>query len=66
MTIDFGTIARTRRQELGLTQKQVSNLACCDKSTVKAFELNLYNVGIDHVLSIFGALGLKIVVEEDK
>lgn len=64
MTIDLGTIARTRREELGLLQKQVADMACCDRTTVRDFENNKRNVGIDHILSIFGVLGLKVVVEE--
>lgn len=64
MTIDLGTIARTRRQKLGLFQWQVADMACCDRSTVKAFENNKHSIGMDHVMSILGALGLKIVVEE--
>lgn len=65
MTIDLGTIARTRREELGLLQKQVADMACCDRTTVRDFENNKRNVGIDHILSIFGVLGLRLVVEED-
>ena len=64
MTIDLGTIARTRRQELGMTQQEVAELAPCHRETVLAFENNTRVVGIDVVQSIFGALGLKIVVEE--
>lgn len=66
MTIDLGTIARERRQEMGLTRRQVGDMACCSESTVKAFENCKRGIGMDFVLSIYGALGLKIVVEEEE
>lgn len=64
MMIDIGAIAKSRRQELGLTQRQVADVACVDKGTVKAFEGNKRSVGLDHILSIFGVLGLRLTVEE--
>lgn len=64
MTIDLGTIARTRRQELGMTQQEVADIAVCHRETVCAFENNSRVVNMDIAQSIFGALGLKIVVEE--
>lgn len=64
--VNFGAIARKRRQKLGLLQREVADRACCCQSTVKAFESSKRGIGMDNVLSIFGALGLKIVVEEDK
>lgn len=60
---DLGTIARIRRQELGLTQREVGKKACCGKETVKAFEHNKRSVGLDYVQGIFKALGMKLVVE---
>lgn len=62
--IDIGAIAKGKRQELGLSQQQVADMACVDKGTVKAFEGNKRSVGLDHILSIFGVLGLKLTVEE--
>lgn len=66
MTIDLGTIARTRRQELGLLQREVADRACCCQSTVKAFESRKRGINMDIAMSILGALGLKVVIEEDK
>ena len=63
MTIDFGTVARIRRNDLGLTQQQVADMACCHRETVVCFERNTRQVRFDIVLSIFAVLGLKIVVE---
>lgn len=62
---DFGAIARARRQELGLTQKEVGNRACCDKSTVKAFENNTRNIRLDCVLSIYKVLGMTLEVKDE-
>ena len=39
-------------------------MACCDRRTVRAFELNQRNVTIDTVMSILSVLGLKLVVKE--
>ena len=61
---NFGSIARTRRQELGLSQNAVANMACCDRKTVKAFELDQRVVGIDYVAGILNALGMELVVKE--
>lgn len=66
MTIDLGAIARERRKELGMTQREVADRACCDQSTVKVFESRKRGIGMDNAMSILGALGLKIVVVEDK
>lgn len=65
MRIDIGAIAKDKREKLGLTQQQVADKACVDKGTVKAFEGNKRSVGLDHILSIFDVLGLKIVVEDN-
>lgn len=62
---DFGAIAKARRQELGLTQREVGNRACCDKSTVKAFENNTRTIRLDYVLSIYKVLGLTLEVKDE-
>ena len=64
MIIDLGAIAKDKREKLGLTQQQVADKACVDKGTVKAFEGNKRSVGLDHILSIFDVLGLRLTVEE--
>ena len=66
MTIDYGSLARIRRNDLGLTQGQVAEMACCHRETVVCFERNTRQVRFDMVLSIFQALGLKLVVEEEE
>lgn len=63
---DFGAIARARRQELGLLQREVAEMIGCDRQTVEAFEHNQRCVGIDYVLAIYKVLGLRLVVERVK
>ena len=63
---NFGSIARTRREQLGLSQNMVANMACCDRKTVKDFELNRRVVGIDYVSSILNVLGMELVLKESK
>ena len=66
MTINLGTIVRTRRKELGMTQQDVAEIAVCHRETVWAFENNSRRIGLDTAQDIFNALGLKLVVEEGK
>ncbi len=63
---NFGEIARNRRFELGLSQYKVSDMACCDRRTLRAFEFNQRDVGIDIVQNILSAVGLRLVIEEIK
>ena len=62
--IDFGAIARTQRQKLGLSQQEVADMAVCHRETVSIFENNIRSVGIDIVQSIFNVLGLELTVKE--
>ena len=66
MTTNLGTIARAQREKLGLSKLKVADMACCDRRTVRAFELNQRNVTIDTVMSIFSVLGLKLVVVKEE
>lgn len=62
--IDFGAIARTQRQKLGLSQQQVADKAFCHRETVCVFENNVRSVGIDIVQNIFNVLGFELTVKE--
>lgn len=64
MTIDFGTIVRTRRKELGMTQQDVAEIAVCHRETVWAFENNSRRIGLDMAQDIFKVLGLELIVRE--
>lgn len=64
MTIDYGTLLRTRREELGLSQVAVADMAMCHRTTViKAEQGN--GMTLDVFLSILQALKLKLEVVED-
>lgn len=64
MTISYGDIARTRRMELGLTQREVAERACVDRTTVNKFENDRHDMRLDVFLSILNALNLKVNIEE--
>ena len=64
MTIDLGTIARERREYLGLSQRKLAEKSGYSLDTINAFENDRRQVGIDTVLDIFNVLGLKLVVKE--
>lgn len=63
MTLGYGDIIRKRRQELGMTQKEVADAACVHRNTVKNFELN-GNGNLDCFLSILDALFLRVDIQE--
>ena len=62
--IDYATIAKERRLQLGLSQKAVADKALCSIDTVWGFEHHRRVVRIDIIEDIFRALGLEIVVRE--
>lgn len=64
--IDYATIAKERRLQLGLSQKTVADKALCSLDTVWGFENHRRVVRIDIIEDIFRVLGLEIVVREVK
>lgn len=64
MSIDLPKIARARRKELKLRQKDVADLAHCSVVTVGQFETYKQIPRYDMVLDIINALGLEIEVRE--
>lgn len=62
--IDYATIAKERRLQLGLTQQAVADRALCSLDTVWGFEHHRRVVRIDIIEDIFRALGLEIIVRE--
>lgn len=62
--IDYATIAKERRLQLGLTQQAVADRALCSLDTVWGFEHHRRVVRIDIIEDIFRVLGLEIVVRE--
>lgn len=63
MTIDYGTIVKTRRLEMGLSQIEVADRAVCDRSVVGRIERG-EGVHLDTFLSVLAALGLRIAIRE--
>lgn len=66
MTNNLGSIVKSRRLTLGLTQIQLAERSGYSLDTINAFENDRRNVGIDTVLDIFNVLNLKLVVKEEK
>lgn len=64
--IDYATIAKERRLQLGLTQQAVADRALCSLDTVWGFEHHRRVVRIDIIEDIFRVLGLEIIVREVK
>lgn len=62
--IDYATIAKERRLQLGLTQQAVADRALCSLDTVWGFEHHRRVVRIDIIEDIFRVLGLEIIVRE--
>ena len=62
--IDYATIAKERRLQLGLTQQAVADRALCSLDTVWGFEHHRRVVRIDIIEDIFRVLGLEIIVKE--
>jgi len=61
--INYGLIARERRQQLGLSQRQVAKKSGCDPRTVRAFENGERGLGMDYVVAIYKTLGLRLEVK---
>ena len=66
MTHNLGSIIKSRRLALGITQTQLAERSGYSLDTINAFENDRRNVGIDTVLDVFNALNLKLVVKEEK
>lgn len=62
--IDYATIAKERRLQLGLSQQAVADRALCSLDTVWGFEHHRRVVRIDIIEDIFRVLGLEIIVRE--
>ena len=62
--IDYGTLIKMRRQDMGLSQSEVADRAMCHRTTVMKAEQG-ESMTLDIFMSILGALGLKMEVVED-
>lgn len=66
MTIGLGDVIRERRKELNLSQKQVADMACCNRTTVSNLERDIHSTSMDIFQSIVETLGLRIDLVEVK
>jgi transcriptional regulator with XRE-family HTH domain len=65
MTIDYGTLIRMRREDLGLSKSALADRAVVHRTTIAKIESG-ENMSLDIFLSVLQALGLKMeVVEAD-
>ena len=54
-----------RRQELGLSLRDVERLSGIDNSNLSAMEKGTRSLSLDTLIKLTRALGLKIVLDED-
>jgi len=59
---NLGRAVRSRRERLGLTQTELSELAGCSARFVHVLEAGKPTARLDKVLDVLGALGLELVV----
>lgn len=62
--IDFSELVKSRREELGMTRREVADKALCSVSTMLSLEHYKRMIRMDILQDILEVLGLKIVVEE--
>ncbi len=61
---DIGSIVRLKRKEIGLTQKQVSDLCNIGVRFLSELENGKVTLEIGKVLNVLHALGLELNIEE--
>ena len=66
MTIDFGTIIRTRREELGIKQVDLAERVGTTRQHLCQIEHNGNRMKLQTLLAILDELYLKIDVVEDR
>ncbi|WP_369686370.1 helix-turn-helix domain-containing protein [Photobacterium leiognathi] len=64
MTIrpDIGKVVKERRKELGLTQKQVSELSSINKTTISEIENGRFIGSFDIFDKVIGSIDLEFIV----
>lgn len=60
--VDLAAAARRRREQLGLRQEELADLAGCSERFVHMLESAKPTVRLDKVLDVFHVLGLQLVV----
>lgn len=66
MTIDFGTIIRTRREELGIDQADLAGRVGMSRQNICRIEHSGNRMKLPTLLAILDELYLKIDVVEDR
>lgn len=59
----LGSAVQTRRQQLGLRQDQLAELADCSRLTIIRLENGSGNIRLDKLLSILSVLGLQLTIQ---
>ncbi len=59
---DIAVLVRKRRQELGLSQMDLSNITGTDRAFLSLFERGHRGISIDRLLTLVQALGMDIEV----
>ncbi len=60
---DFGARIRSRRDELGLKQAELAELAGCSTRFVHTVEAGKKTVRLDKLLDVLDVLGLRLTIE---
>ncbi len=66
MTIDYGTLIRTRRKEMGITQTELANRLDITRQNLCAYERGGRDMRLGTFLRILNELYLKIDIVEDR
>ncbi len=61
---ELAAVVLGRREQLGLRQEELADLAGCSPRFVHALENGKETVQLDKVLSVLGVLGLRLLVTE--
>ncbi|HEX4842061.1 MAG TPA: helix-turn-helix transcriptional regulator [Limnobacter sp.] len=60
------TLLRTRRRELGLTQKQLGELLGIDQRTVSSLEKNPGSISVNRLFNVLSALQITLYSSSDQ
>lgn len=58
--LSFGSVVRTKRKALGLSQEKLAERAGCDRQSINRVENAAYSPSLDRVFKLTDALGLSL------
>jgi HTH-type transcriptional regulator/antitoxin HipB len=64
-SVDFGVLAASRREALGLTQSQLAERAGVTRDWIARFETGAPNVTLSRVMRVYRVLGLNVAAQGD-